>query len=467
MAQASPDRKIAVPLKEEQGKAFQHFFLPPATSTLPTIAGGEGVYLWDDTGRRYLDVTSGPVVSNLGHGNERVLAAMTKQARQATFAWPLAFESKANRALAAAVTRAAGPGLERAFFVSGGSEAIEGAIKFARQYAVVCGDELRSKVISRHPSYHGGTLGALAVSGDVAMDRLFGPLARLMPKVPAPLSYRFPSGFDRESYALAAAEALEEEILAQGPETVLAFILEPVGGLATGALVAPEAYYLKVREICDRYGVLLIYDEVMSGAGRTGAFLAAHHWPDARPDLVVLAKGIGAGYTPLGIFLAPEDFVETLVCSGGFQHGHTYNANPLTCAVGLAVLQEVEERGLIENAKVMGELLAEQLGQVMAASPIVGDLRGKGLLLALEIVADKTSKAMLPADCNALARIVALAREEGLLLYTRRTNEGRFGEWLMIAPPLIVSAEEVGAISEGLGRVLARYCDELSGAGLL
>jgi adenosylmethionine-8-amino-7-oxononanoate aminotransferase len=288
-----------------------------------------------------------------------------------------------------------------------------------------------------------------------------------MPKVPAPLSYRFPSGFDRESYALSAAEALEEEILAQGPETVLAFILEPVGGLSTGALVAPEGYYLKIREICDRYGVLLIYDEVMSGAGRTGAFLAAHHWPDARPDLVVLAKGIGAGYTPLGIFLAPEDFVETLVRSGGFQHGHTYNANPLTCAVGLAVLQEVEERGLIENAKVMGELLAEQLGQVMAASPIVGDLRGKGLLLALEIVADKASKAMLPADCNALPRIVAIAREEGLLLYTRRTNEGRFGEWLMIAPPLIVSAEEVGVISEGLGRVLARYCDELSGAGLL
>jgi len=288
-----------------------------------------------------------------------------------------------------------------------------------------------------------------------------------MPKVPAPLSYRFPAGFDRESYALATAEALEEEILAQGPETVLAFILEPVGGLATGALVATDAYYLKVREICDRHGILLIYDEIMSGAGRTGAFLAAHHWPAARPDLVVLAKGIGAGYTPLGILLAPEDLVETLVRSGGFQHGHTYNANPLTCAVGLAVLQEIEARGLIENATGMGDLLAAELSQVMAASPIVGDLRGKGLLLALEIVADKASKAMLPAGCNALARLSALARDEGLLLYTRRTNEGRFGEWLMVAPPLIVSDEEVRAISEGLGRVLARYSDELLDVGVL
>ena len=451
----------------EQGKAFRHFFVPRDSGALASVARGEGIYLWDDSGRRYLDVTSGPVVCNLGHGNPRVVAAMTEQAKAATFAWPLAFESKSNRALAAALTSAAGPGLERAFFVSGGSEATETAIKFARQAAVARGEELRAKVIGRHPGYHGGTLGALAVSGDTAMDRLFGPLARLMPKVPAPLSYRYPAGFDAAGYADFAAEALEKEILRQGPETVLAFIFEPVGGLATGALVAPPAYHAKVRQICDRYGVLLIYDEVMSGAGRTGAFLAAHHWPDARPDLVTLAKGIGAGYTPLGVVLAPEAMVEQVVAAGGFQHGFTYNANPLTCAVGLAVMQEIEDRGLVANAEEMGGLLAAELQGIMADSPIVGDCRGKGLLRAMEIVADKDSKEMLPAGLNAIARLCAIAREEGLLIYSRRTNEGQFGEWLMVAPPLIVTAEDIKLIGEGLRRSLDRFCAELRSDGVL
>lgn len=454
-------------MHSEQGKAFRHFFVPRDSSALSSVVGGEGIYLWDDGGRRYIDVTSGPVVSNLGHGNERVQEAMVAQAKAATFAWPMTFESAANRALAAAVTKAAGPGLERAFFVSGGSEATETAIKFARQLAVARGDELRAKVVGRHPSYHGGTLGALAVSGDTAMDRLFGPMARLMPKVPAPFSYRVPAGFDAASYADFAADALEQEILRQGPETVLAFIMEPVGGLATGALVAPPAYFAKVRQICDRYGVLLIYDEVMSGAGRTGAFLAAHHWPEVQPDLVTLAKGIGAGFTPLGVFLAPEALVETVVAAGGFQHGHTYNANPLTCAVGLAVMEEIEVRGLVANARDMGALLEAELNDIMDASPIVGDRRGKGLLQALEIIADKDSKAMLPAAQNALVRLCAIAREEGLLIYSRRTNDGEFGEWLMIAPPLIVTADEIKLIGQGLRRCLARYCEELRSDGIL
>lgn len=450
-----------------QGKAFRHFYVPRDSGALSSVVGGEGVYLWDDAGRRYIDVTSGPVVCNLGHGNARVQEAMAAQAKAATFAWPLTFESEANRALAAAVTQAAGPGLERAFFVSGGSEATETAIKFARQVAVARGEELRAKVIGRHPSYHGGTLGAMAVSGDTAMDRLFGPLARLMPKIPAPLSYRVPAGFDADSYADFAAEALEKEILRQGPETVLAFIFEPVGGLATGALVAPPAYFAKVRQICDRYGVLLIYDEVMSGAGRTGTFLAGQHWPGVRPDLVTLAKGIGAGFTPLGVLLAPEALVEEVVAAGGFQHGHTYNANPLTCAVGLAVMQEVEARDLVGNARDMGALLESELDGIMAATPIVGDRRGKGLLQALEIVADKESKAMLPASQNAIARICAIAREEGLLIYSRRTNDGAFGEWIMVAPPLVVTAEEIKLIGDGLGRTLARYCEELRDGGVI
>ena len=195
--------------------------------------------------------------------------------------------------------------------------------------------------------------------------------------------------------------------------------------------------------------------------------MAAHHWPEARPDLVVLAKGIGAGYTPLGMLLAPDAMVEEIVAAGGFLHGHTYNANPLTCAVGLAVLREIEEYGLIENAKIMGDLLAARLEAVMKASPIVGDLRGKGLLMALELVADKASKAMIPAERNILGRICTLAREEGLLLYTRRTSDGLFGEWLMIAPPLIVSEEEIEILARRLGRTLAKASDELRVDGII
>ncbi len=280
--------------------------------------------MWDTEGRRYIDASSGPVVSNIGHGNERVVRAMAEQARKVAFASRSQFENEPNIQLADLVTSLAGPGLERAFFVSGGSEATEAAIKLARQYAVVRGETSRWKVIAREPGYHGGTLGALAVTGDPEAERVFGALTRPMPKVPAPFSYRLPANHDADSYARHCAAALEDTIRREGPETVLAFIMEPVGGLATGALVAPDHYHRAVREICTRHGVLLIYDEVMSGAGRTGAFLAADHWPDARPDLVTLAKGIAAGYTPMGAVLAPASMVEAVAEAGGFMHGHTY-----------------------------------------------------------------------------------------------------------------------------------------------
>jgi adenosylmethionine-8-amino-7-oxononanoate aminotransferase len=292
-------------------------------------------------------------------------------------------------------------------------------------------------------------------------------MMRTMPKVPAPFTYRVPDGHDPEGFAAYAAECLEQEILAQGPETVLAFIMEPIGGLATGALVAPDVYYTAVRHICDRYGVLLIFDEVMSGAGRSGRFLAAHHWPDAKPDLAVLAKGIGAGYTPLGIMLASAEMVEQVVASGGFQHGHTYNANPLTCAVGRAVLQRTRDLGLIDNAARMGALLKARLEDLMARSPIVGDVRGRGLLLALELVADKETKALIPPEYGTLPRLARLAMDRGLALYTRMTNGGRYGQWLMLTPPLIVTAEQIDEIMAILEEVLGFYAAEMAAEGLL
>jgi adenosylmethionine-8-amino-7-oxononanoate aminotransferase len=340
-------------------------------------------------------------------------------------------------------------------------------MRFCRQHAVWRGEAGRWKVISRMPSYHGNTFGALAVSGDPAAHALFGPMMVQHPKVPAPFSYRVPAGHTAESYAAECADALERTILAEGAETVLAFIMEPVGGLATGALVAPDLYYTAVRQICTRHGVTLIYDEVMSGAGRTGRFLASEHWPAGRPDIAVLAKGVSAGYAPLGVVMVPERMAEDLAGSGGFAAGFTYFANPLSCAVGVAVLDELVERDLIGNAAVQGARLHARLEAIAAGSRILGDIRGRGLLLAIELVADKAEKRAIPVALNAPERLKAIALRHGLHLYGRRTAGGRFGDWLMVSPPLIVTADEVDLIADRIAASLGEYEDELARDGVI
>lgn len=449
------------------GGPVQVFYMPQSARRRPTVSHAKGIYMWDTEGRRYIDACSGPVVSNLGHGNERVQRAMAEQGAKVAFASRTVFENEPNTRLSDLLTGLAGPGLDRAFFVSGGSEATEAAIKLARQYAFTRGEGTRWKVIGREPGYHGSTLGALAVTGDPVAHQTFGSMLKPMPKVPAPFTYRLPANHDPDSYGRHCAGALDETIRREGPETVLAFIMEPVGGLATGALVPPDHYFHAVREICDRHGVLLIFDEVMSGAGRTGRFLAADHWPDARPDLITLAKGIAAGYTPMGAVLAPNAMVEAVAAAGGFQHGHTYAANPLSCAIGEAVVREMLERNLMANAEQMGDLLRRRLEELKNRSAILGDVRGKGLLMAIEIVADKDTKAILPAEHQAVYRIVTLGMDRGLLLYSRRTAGGKYGEWLMISPPLIVTAAEIEEIVALLGDTLAAYETELRHAGAI
>ncbi len=449
------------------GAAIQAFYSTLAGRDLPRLERAEGPYLWDREGRRYIDAASGPIVTNIGHGNAHVVEAITRQAAACTFASRTAFVSDANEALAARLAGLCGPGLERAFFTSGGSEAIEASLKFARQVAWVRGERRRWKVISRDPSYHGSTLGALSVTGDEEADDVFGPMMVAMPKVPAPFTYRIPEGHTAESWQDAAARALEETILREGPETCLAFIMEPVGGLASGALVSSERYCTAVREICSRHGLLLIYDEVMSGAGRTGRFLSAHHWPQARPDLVVLAKGLGAGYTPLGVMMAPQGPVEELAAAGGFLHGHTYVANPLTCATGLAVLEEVERQELTANAARMGPRLEQALRDIQRDSPILGDVRGKGLLMAIELVADKAGKRPFALEIDITRRVSRLAMRHGLIVYARRTSHGKFGEWLMICPPLNSDDAVIDEISTALRRTLADCADALTKEGLL
>lgn len=443
------------------GGPVQFFYHSPAEPRRPTVARGQGIYLWDTSGKRYIDASSGPIAVNLGHGNERVMQAAMQQMQKVSFASRVFFENEANTQLADLIAEHAGPGFERAFFVSGGSEATEAAMKLARQHAVLRGQAGRWKVISRNPSYHGSTLGAVAVSGDFVSEEMYGSMARIMPKVPAPLSYRIPEGHTADTYAMACADELERVIEREGPESVLAFIMEPVGGLATGALVSTEAYCRKVREICSRHGVLLIFDEVMSGVGRTGTFLTSHQFEDFEPDLVTLAKGLASGYTPLGAVLASRAMVDDVASEGGFQHGHTYSSNPLSCAIGVATVQETIERKLAHNAAVMGAYLSEQLRALQDRHTIIGDVRGKGLLMALEIVSDTSTKAMFPANRQAISTLVNLAMQRGLLLYSRRTAQGRYGEWLMVAPPLIVTRQEIDLIVALIDDTLSAFSRQI------
>ncbi len=426
----------------------------------PLLDRAEGVYMWDREGNRYLDGCSGAMVSNIGHSNPRVLAAMQRQMEKATFGYRLHFENEPAETLAARVAGLMPEGMDRVFFVSGGSEAVESCIKLARQYALAVGEGSRYKVISRFPSYHGSTLGALAVTGYAPMTAPFAPMMHEMPKIPAPTCYLDRDGLSADESGRRYADLLEAEIRRQGPETVLAFIMEPVGGASTGALVAPDSYYPRIREICDRYGILLIHDEVMSGAGRTGRFLGGEHW-GVTPDLVAMSKGFAAGYAALGAAIAPSRIVEPVLDAGGFIHGFTYAGNPLACATGNAVLDEVFGQDLMTNAICMGGVLQDRLQALMERFDFIGDVRGKGLLLALELVADRETMEPLPPAAMASRRLCEIAFERGLILYWRRTRGGDLGDHIMVCPPLIVTTGQIDELIGMLGDSLEVLRGEL------
>lgn len=454
------------PLDARSAGAIQRFWSPPGDAPLPRVSRAQGVHVWDTAGRRYIDVTSGPVAVNLGHGNERVLRAIQEQSARVCFAYPSTFASASNIRLGERLAEQARMGLEHAFFVSSGSEAVEKCLQFARRYALASGETARYKVISRNPSYHGSTRATMALAADPGYAAYLPP-GQSGIHVPAPWSYRPAAGMRADAYADECAEALRATIQAQGSDEVLAFIMEPVMGFCGGADHAPAAYYRRVREICDEFGVLLVYDETISGAGRTGKFLAAHWWPDANPDLVTLAKGIGGGYVPLAAFLAPDRLVDVVVRDGGFHFGHTHKGHPLACAVGLAVLEETLDQRLIERANEVGAALRARLAALKAGNCIVGDVRGLGLLNAIEIVADPATKAMLPRSLDVIGRIQAIARAAGLLIYGRRSHGGKFGDWIMVTPPLIATDADIDEIVDGLAHTLRIYRDELGAAGLI
>lgn len=453
------------PEQFESGGPIQVFYQGRRPGNHVVVDRAVGVYLWDTSGKRYFDGSSGPVLSNIGHNNPHVRSAMIAQFDRCTFATRSVFSSEAENRLAELLTRLAGPGFDQAYPVSGGSEGVEAALKLARQYAVVSGDSKRYKVLSRDPSYHGATLGAQAVTGDPVRAKVFGPMMRIMPQIATPWTYRIPAGFDANSYAQYCVEDLENTIRREGPESVLAFIMEPVGGVSTGAVRAPDSYYRGIRDVCTRHGVLLIYDEVMTGAARTGHFLAAHFWPDAAPDIIVMAKGIGAGYTPLGAVLAPNRIVDAIAEDGGFLHGYTSAGNPLSCAIGVAVVEEIERLGLAENTRRMAALLRERMSDVMTRSTVIGDFRGLGLLNAIEVVEDKETKRPFPG-AGAVGRIVELGCQNGLLLYARKTGSSGLGEWLMVAPPLIVNEAQIDELVELIEKTFLAFEREIGRTGV-
>lgn len=426
----------------------------------PFLDHGEGIYLIDESGKRYIDGSSGAMVSNIGHSNPRVLARMKAQMDKATFGYRLHFRTHPSEDLAAKTVAMTPAGLDRVFFVSGGSEAVESAVKLARQYALTQGHNDRYKVISRFPSYHGCTFGALDLTGYAPLRDPFAPMMSEMPKVAAPTTYLDRDNLTEEARGLKYAELLRDKILAEGPDTVLAFIMEPVGGASTGALVAPDSYYGRIREICDEFGVLLIYDEVMTGAGRTGKFLAAEHW-GITPDIVAMSKGFGAGYAPLGAMVAGRRLVDPVLDAGGFAHGFTYAGNPLACAAGLAVLEEMEKHDLIGNAARMGDVLMSELRALMDRYPFIGDVRGKGLLTAFEFVSDRTTMEPLDPALNAHDRLVELAYARGLIIYSRRTRGGTKGDHFLVAPPLIITEDQIDEMMAVLRDALDVFAQEI------
>lgn len=434
------------------GNTQDAFFTRSISSTMPTIVSGNGALLVDDEGRELIDVCAGPFLAALGAGNERVLQAMLAQGRRLSYTYSRTTRHEANAGLTARLATLAGPGLECAHLTSGGSEANEMAFKMLRARAVSRGDTARTRTVTLMPGYHGATIQTLGINGDVGVSALWGPLTVEAERIPAPLTFRAPSAL---AAADASIEALHECLDRIGPERVLAVMVEPIGGQASGVNVPDPSFARRLRAICDRHGIALVFDEIVT-AFRTGEFLVAHHDPQARPDLVTMAKGLGAGYAPLGAVLAPRTLVDELADANGFLVSHSYDASPIACAAGSAVLDEIVERSLVDHAARVGARLRAGLDEIAGTNPLVGDVRGRGSLLAIELVADPTTNARFPADADPGATIVALARDHGLLLYSRRQNGGIYGDWLLVAPPLDLGDELADRIVEQLGAVLER-----------
>ncbi len=435
---------------------MSHVFPRHTKTDLPIAAGGDGCYLIDSDGRRFLDCGDA-AVSCLGHSNDAVIKAVQDQVAQIAFAHTGFMTSEPAEALADLLIEHAPGDLDRVYFVSGGSEATEAAIKLARQYFFETGQPERRHVIARRQSYHGNTLGALSAGGNEWRRAQFAPMLIEMTHIAPCYEYaEKPEGESSFEYGQRVANELETEILRLGPETVMAFVAEPVVGATLGAVTAVEGYFKRIREICDQYGVLLILDEVMCGMGRTGHLFACDH-DGVSPDILCIAKGLGAGYQPIGAMLCSSQIYDAIRDgSGFFQHGHTYIGHPVATAAALAVVQELTSRDLPARASVMGEKLQGMLENRLGQHPNVGDIRGRGLFRGIEIVADRDTKTPFDPSRGVAGKIKKAAMAEGLICYPMSgTRDGRNGDHILLAPPFIIEEEQLTELVDKLERAIS------------
>jgi adenosylmethionine-8-amino-7-oxononanoate aminotransferase len=435
---------------------MSHVFPRHTKQIPPRAVSAEGCYFTDAAGKRYLDASGGAAVSCLGHNDRRVIEAIKAQLDDLAYAHTGFFTSAPAEALADLLIAHAPGDLDRVYLVSGGSEATEAAIKLARQYYVEIGQPKRGRIIARKQSYHGNTIGALSAGGNEWRRAQFKPLLLDVGHIDPCYEYRLRRADETpEAYGLRAANLLEEELLRVGPDTVMAFMAEPVVGATLGAVPAAPGYFKRIREICDQYGVLLILDEVMCGMGRTGALFACEH-DGVAPDIMCIAKGLGAGYQPIGAMMCSARIYGAIENgSGMFQHGHTYMAHPTAAAAGLAVVSSILDRGLLGRVKTQGDALEAALKARFGQHAHVGDIRGRGLFRGLELVADRASKAPFDPDKKLAAKIKKAAFEAGLICYPMSgAIDGRAGDHILLAPPFIIEDAQIDELVDKLGQAI-------------
>ena len=433
-----------------------HILHRAANAVMLVAVSGSGVEIVDADGKRYLDASGGAAVSCLGHGHPDVLAAMRKQLDTLAYAHTAFFTTDVAERLADRLIEDAPAGLDHVYLVSGGSEAIEAALKMARQYFVEIGEPQRRHVIARRQSYHGNTLGALAAGGNAWRRAQFEPLLIKTHHIDPCYAYRLQrEGESDADYAARAAQALEDKLIEIGPKSVIAFVAETVVGATAGAVPPVGDYFKRIRAICDRYGVLLVLDEVMCGMGRTGTLHACEE-EGVAPDLMAVAKGLGGGYQPIGAVLLAKRVYEAFANgSGAFQHGHTYMGHPMAAAAALAVQDVIRRDRLLVNVIEMGGRLQQRLEERFGQNPFVGDIRGRGLFWALELVRDRQTKEPFDPALRLHARVKREAMARGLMVYPMGgTIDGVEGDHVLLAPPFIVEASQVDAIVERLGSSL-------------
>ncbi|HVF64294.1 MAG TPA: aspartate aminotransferase family protein [Casimicrobiaceae bacterium] len=432
----------------------------------PPIAAsrGAGAYLVDTDGRRYLDASGGAAVSSLGHSHPHVVAAIQRQVAEMPYAHTAFFTNDPAERLAAKLIALAprGFGRGRVAFIGSGSEAMEVALKLARQHFVERGQPQRSHFIARRMSYHGNTLGALSVGGHMQRRAMYAPMLMPVSHVSPCFAYRFKRDGETETaYGVRVADELEAAIVGAGAERVAAFIAEPVVGATLGCVPAVAGYFARIREICDRYGVLLIADEVMCGMGRTGDMFAIAH-DDVCPDIITMGKGLGAGYLPIGATMASERVVSPIESgSGALANGHTYMSHAVACAGSLAVLEVMEEERLLDSVRVQGAALRRALDERFGNHPHIGDIRGRGLFVALELVLDRASKRPFPRARRIADSIKATALAHGLVCYpSSGTADGENGDHVLLAPPYIITDSQLTELVDKLDRALADVLEE-------